>query len=214
MNERVLITGGEGDLAAAIADTFRRAGFDVRNPGRRELDVSSPESVSDYFSSAAPIDLLIANAGCAENGLLARTTESAWDRQFEINLHGAFRCARAALRPMVKRRHGHLIFLSSYSALHPPAGQVAYASAKAGLLGLSQSLAQEVGPANIRSNVILPGFLETKMTRDLPQARREQVLQDHRLERFNTLEATAEFILHLHRSMPHTSGQCFQLDSR
>ena len=214
MNERVLITGGEGDLAAAIADTFRRAGFDVRNPGRRELDVSSPESVSEYFSSAAPLDLLIANAGSAENGLLARTNESAWDHQLEINLHGAFRCARAALRPMVKRRHGHLIFLSRYAALHPPAGQAAYASAKAGLLGLSKSLAQEVGPANIRSNVILPGFLETKMTRDLPQARREQVLRDHRLLRFNTPEATAEFILHLHRSMPHTSGQSFQLDSR
>lgn len=214
MNERVLITGGEGDLARAIADAFQDGQFDVLQPGRRELDVASSESVAEYFSSIAPPDLLIANAGLAENELLARTQETSWDRQLEVNLHGAFRCARAALRPMLKQRRGHLIFLSSYSAIHPPAGQAAYASAKAGLIGLAKSLAQEIGPANIRSNVILPGFLETKMTRELPQERRNEVLRSHQLGQFNTPAATADFILHLHRSMPHTSGQVFQLDSR
>jgi len=214
MNERVLITGGEGDLAEAIVGTFQQAGFEVLNPGRRELDVTCSESVAAYFSSAGPLDLLIANAGVAENELLVRTSEEAWDRQFQVNLHGAFRCARAALRPMLKQRRGHLLFISSHSALHPPLGQAAYAASKAGLTGLAKSLAQEVGPANIRSNVILPGFLETKMTRDLSEARRQEILRDHQLGRFNTTAAAAEFTLHLHQSLPHTTGQIFQLDSR
>jgi 3-oxoacyl-[acyl-carrier protein] reductase len=214
MNERVLITGGEGDLAKAIAEAFRLAGSQVLQPGRRDLNVTDRDSVTAYMSRIGPPDLLIANAGLTENALLARTDEDSWDRQLEVNLHGAFRCARAALRPMLKQRHGHLIFISSYSAIHPPAGQAAYAAAKAGLIGLAKSLAREVGPANIRSNVILPGFLDTRMTRGLPAARRQQIEDEHALGHINSPTATASFIVHLHQSMPHTSGQVFQLDSR
>lgn len=214
MTQRVLITGGEGDLARSLTDVFRDAGAEVLCPGRQQLDVTDPESVASYFADLPQLDLLIANAGLCENALLARTDEASWDRQLDVNLHGAYRCARAALRTMLRARHGHLVFLSSYSALHPPAGQAAYAAAKAGLIGMAKSLAREVGPAGIRCNVVLPGFMETRMTRDLSESRRASVRADHALGQLNTPQATASFVLHLHQAMPHTSGQAFQLDSR
>ena len=115
---------------------------------------------------------------------------------------------------MLRARRGHIVFISSFSALHPPAGQAAYAAAKAGLIGLSKSLARELGPAGIRVNAILPGFLDTPMTAGLSAERREQVRRDHALGRFNDPEAVAAFLVHLHNHLPHTSGQVFQLDSR
>lgn len=214
MAERVLITGGEGGLAGAIADAFRRHGDEVLAPGRAMLDVTDPDSVAAYFRETPAADLLVANAGLAVDRLLARLGEAEWDRQFEVNLHGAYRCARAAARAMLHRRRGHLVFISSHSAQHPPAGQAAYASAKAGLIGLARSLARELGPAGIRANVILPGFLETGMTCSLSAERVAGIRGEHALDRFNTVEAVAGFLVQLHHSMPHTSGQVFQLDSR
>lgn len=212
--EHVLVTGAQGDLGNRIADRFRDAGCEVHAPGRDELDVADPVSVETYFADLPPLDLLVANAGLSIDQLLARTTEADWDRQLQVNLHGAFRGARAALKPMLRRRRGHLVFLSSQAAIHPPAGQAAYAAAKAGLIGLAKSLAREVGPAGIRSNVILPGFLETRMTAAVSEKRREEVRRQHALGRFNTVDSAADFLVHLHLRMPHTSGQVFRLDSR
>lgn len=212
--ENVLVTGGHGDLGNRIASSFRDSGFSVHAPGRADLDVTKPDSVSSFFKTLESVDLLVANAGLSHDLLLARTGEADWDRQLEVNLHGAFRCAQAALKPMIRRRTGHLVFISSYSAIHPPVGQAAYAAAKAGLIGLAKSLAREVGPAGIRVNVILPGFLETRMTQAVSDARKEIVRQQHTLGRLNTPDSVARFILHLHQHLPHTSGQVFQLDSR
>jgi 3-oxoacyl-[acyl-carrier protein] reductase len=115
---------------------------------------------------------------------------------------------------MIARGHGHIIFISSRSAKHPPIGQAAYATAKAALLGLTADLASRHGPSNIRVNTVLPGFMETRMTENITQTRRQQVLADHSLGRFNTCRQTAAFIRFLHHELPHTSGQVFQLDSR
>lgn len=212
--ENLLVTGGHGDLGNRIASSFRDSGFTVHAPGRAHLDVTKPESVSTFFKTLEPLDLLVANAGLSHDQLLARISETDWDRQLEVNLHGAFRCAKAALKSMIRRRTGHLIFISSYSAIHPPIGQAAYAAAKAGLIGLAKSLAREVGPAGIRVNVILPGFLETRMTQAVSDARKEIVRQQHALGRFNSPDSVARFLVHLHQHLPHTSGQVFQLDSR
>lgn len=211
---RVLVTGGQGDLAQAIAHSFRSTGAEVLDPGRKDLDVTSATSIERFFSNCEPLDLLIANAGATDDRLLSRTSESDWDEQFEVNLNGSFRCARAAVRSMLRRRAGHLVFISSYSALHPPAGQAAYAAAKAALIGMAKSLARELGPANIRVNVILPGFLETRMTDKVTPERRAAVRADHCLGRFNTTAQVAAFLLHLDQQLPDTSGQVFQLDSR
>jgi 3-oxoacyl-[acyl-carrier protein] reductase len=182
-------------------------------PGRAELDVTDCANVKDYFRQHPP-GLLICNAGITRDAPLARLDEDSWDQVLAVNLSGAAACATAALRGMIRVRSGHIVFISSYSALHPPAGQAAYAAAKAGLIGLGKSLAKEVGSAGIRVNVVLPGFLETRMTEAVTTERCEQVKAEHVLGRFNTPEAVATFLMTLHFHLPHTSGQVFQLDSR
>lgn len=213
MSGLVVITGGEGTLARALATALTAAGHPVLSPGRRELDVTDGNAVREFFHEHSP-ELLICNAGITRDAPLARLDEAAWDEVMAVNLRGAAACAAAASRGMVRARRGHLVFISSYSAIHPPAGQAAYAAAKAGLLGLARSLARELGPAGIRVNTILPGFLDTPMTAALTEERRAEVRRDHVLDRFNTPEAVAAFLVHLHDHLPHTSGQVFQLDSR
>ncbi|HEY1121876.1 MAG TPA: SDR family NAD(P)-dependent oxidoreductase [Haloferula sp.] len=209
----VVITGGEGGLGRALHAAFEKAGHAVLAPGRRELDVTDLEGVRDFFRQHEP-ELLVCNAGITRDAPVSRLDETAWDEVMSVNLRGAARCAAAASRSMLRARRGHIVFISSFSALHPPVGQVAYASAKAALIGLSKSLARELGPAGIRVNTILPGFLDTPMTAGLSESRREQVRRDHALGQFNTPDAVAAFLAHLHGHLPHTSGQVFQLDSR
>lgn len=213
MSGLVVITGGEGGLGRALAAAFTAAGHPVLAPGRNQLDVTDESAVRGFFRDH-PAELLVCNAGLTRDAPLARLGEAAWDEVMAVNLRGAASCAAAASRGMLRARRGHIVFISSHSALHPPAGQAAYAAAKAGLLGLARSLARELGPAGIRVNTILPGFLETPMTAALSEERRAQVRGDHLLDRFNTAAAAAEFLVHLHDRQPHTSGQVFQLDSR
>ncbi len=115
---------------------------------------------------------------------------------------------------MRERNGGHIIFISSYSAIHPPIGQAAYAASKAALLGLTQGLAAELGPMGIRVNAVLPGFMETPMTCAVSDGRRIEILSDHSLGRFNTPAIISKFIRHLQEDLVHTSGQVFNLDSR
>jgi len=209
----VVITGGEGGLGRTLHAAFEKAGHPVLSPGHRELDVTDPDAVRDFFRLHEP-ELLVCNAGITRDAPLARLEEAAWDEVIAVNLRGAALCAAAASRSMLRERQGQIVFISSFSALHPPAGQAAYAAAKAGLIGLSKSLARELGPAGIRVNTILPGFLDTPMTAGLSEQRRELVRRDHALGRFNTPDTVAAFLVHLHDHLPHTSGQVFQLDSR
>ena len=207
-----LITGGEGDLAGEISKVLRSKGYTVLAPGKATLDVSDPDSVAAYFKSHLRLSLLINNAGITRDSVFAKLDEVNFDRVLDVNLKGAFLCCRSAARAMLKTG-GHIINIGSFSALSPPVGQANYAAAKAGLIGLTQSLAEEFGGRNIRVNCVLPGFLETKMTRHLPEAARERAADAHVLRRFNTVEDAARFIAFLD-SMGHVSGQIFQLDSR
>lgn len=212
--QRALITGGEGDLASALGGSLSNADMEVLAPDRCELNVVCGESVREYFAEVGEVDLLICNAGLTVDGMLARMGEDDWDEVMRVNLRGAFLCAREVARMMMKNRTGHIVFVSSFSAMHPPIGQVNYASAKAALLGLMKSMAQEFGSRNVRVNAILPGFLDTKMTSQLSSEVKQAALSKHTLGRFNTPEAVAEFVTCLHFRMPHTSGQVFNLDSR
>lgn len=212
---RMIITGGHGSLARSIASFFstHSPDLEILSPGRDECDVTNSAQCHEYFRSQ-PCDLLIYAAGKSDQELLAKSTSATWDEIIDVNLHAAARCAKEVSRGMIKQRCGHIIFLSSYSAIHPPAGQVAYASAKAGLIGLTKSLAKEWGRANIRVNAILPGFLDNPMTQSLSDSRKQAVLEQHTLGRLNTEHAVAALLHTLHFSMPHTSGQIFNLDSR
>lgn len=211
--KEVVITGGSGGLGSAIAARFRELGWAVLAPSRVELDVTDAVQVRRYFEQTSP-ELLICAAGMTRDALLLRATESDWDAVMDVNFRGAASCAQAVIAGMVERGHGHLVFISSHSALHPPVGQAAYAASKAALLGLTRDLAKLHGHQNVRINAILPGFLETKMTRTVPELRVNEVRDVHVLPRFNTVEAVANFIHFLHDQLPHTSGQVFQLDSR
>ncbi len=210
-----VITGGEGDLAQAIGTELRQAGFDVLAPGRDALDVTSADSVRTFFAGVKQLDLLINNAGVCRDISAAKMTEEQFDHVVDVNLKGVFLVSQAAVKLMSRQRHGHLVNIGSYSALSGPAGQANYAAAKAGLIGFTQSIAKEYGARNIRANCILPGFLETKMTRHLLEdaAWREHLLSQHALGRLNTPQDVARFITFLH-SMEKISGQVFQLDSR
>jgi 3-oxoacyl-[acyl-carrier protein] reductase len=210
---QAVITGGTGGLGSAIAEALAAPNWSIAAPGSRELDVTNASQVRNYFKGR-DIDLLVCAAGITRDASLGKLSEEAWDDTWSVNFSGALSCIRAALPNMIKRRRGHIVLISSFSALRPPRGQAPYATAKASLLGLCADLASQHGPSNIRINAVLPGFLETAMTSGITPERREQILADHALGRFNTCTHAAEFIRFLHHQMPHTSGQVFQLDSR
>jgi 3-oxoacyl-[acyl-carrier protein] reductase len=211
--KHLVITGAGGDLGKALAASFAQSCWVVGTPDRRALDVTDPATIGSYFESR-PLDLLVCAAGIIRDASLGRIRENQWDEVFSVNYQGAADCAAAALPGMIRQGHGHIVFISSYSALHPSAGQSAYAASKAALLGLVADLATRHGPSNIRVNAVLPGFMETRMTETVSNARKAEILADHALRRFNAPAAVAKFIRHLHEDLAHTSGQVFQLDSR
>jgi 3-oxoacyl-[acyl-carrier protein] reductase len=213
MSLEVLITGGRGGLGSALAKEFDSLGDRVRAPGRDELDVRSEKSIDAYMGRLDRLDVLVANAGIVRDAMLLKLATGDFDAVLETNLRGVFLGVRAALKLMIKQRSGHLILIGSRSARHGPHGQTAYAAAKAGLVAFAQSVAREYGPRDIRCNVVLPGFLQTKFVAQLTPERVEAIRGEHVLGRFNTPENAARFIAFLAR-LDHVSGQVFTLDSR
>jgi 3-oxoacyl-[acyl-carrier protein] reductase len=212
MNTAV-ITGGSGTLGQAIASALSAPDWNILAPSSSDLDVRDPVAVAKFFQPHAT-RLLVCAAGVIRDAPLARTGGADWDELLAVNYQGSLACARAVLPGMIELGGGHIIFISSFSALQPPAGQVAYATAKAALLGLTRDLACSHGSRGIRVNAILPGFIDSRMTETVTSKRRVEILADHTLGQFNTPREVGNFIRHLHHHLPHTSGQVFQLDSR
>ena len=211
---KAVVTGAKGGLGQAITTSLRGAEMEVLAPGKEELDVTSSDCVKVFFESIEDTDLLVCNAGMTIDKTIARMSEQDWSRVLDVNLKGAFLCAREVSRGMAKRRSGHILFISSFSALHPPLGQANYSAAKSALLGMMKSMAQELGRRNVRVNAVIPGFMETKMTASLDDKIKGAIRDRHVLGRYNTPEAVAGFVTYLHQHLPHTSGQVFNLDSR
>lgn len=159
------------------------------------------------------VQVLINNAGVTADQPLWQIQETDWDSVLAVNLKGAALCAQAVLPAMCQQRGGHIINVSSFSGRVGARGQTNYAAAKAGLIGLTQSLAREVGPRNVRVNAVLPGVLPTGMTAHLPAAQRETFAAANALGRLNSIAEVARFIAFLAR-LENVSGQLFQLDSR
>ncbi|HVT61540.1 MAG TPA: SDR family oxidoreductase [Thermoanaerobaculia bacterium] len=191
----VLVTGGSRGigravveaLAAAAGDSGQRVAFtwraeeeaaraveeaaggsarafhlDLRDRGRPD------DLVAEVEAALGPVEGLVNNAGVRSEALLALTSDEDWEMVLDVNLGGLFRCCRAVLRGMMVRRRGAIVNVASLSALHGVPGQAAYAAAKAGVLGLTRSLAREVGRRGIRVNAVVPGFVATEMTARLP----------------------------------------------
>ena len=208
-----LITGGDGDLAHAIRNKLESQGWQIRAPTREEMNVTDKAAVQAVIGALPRLDLVIHTAGFLRDALVVKMSESDFDAVIQVHLKGAFLVAQAALKKMLPQKEGHIVNIGSFSALSGPAGQGNYAAAKAGMIALTQSLAAEYGARNIRANCVLPGFLETRMSRGLLEKNRAKVEKSHALGRLNTVEDAARFIAFL-QTMENVSGQVFQLDSR
>lgn len=194
-----LVTGGSGGIGAATCRALARDGFVVavgyggNEAAAKEVadgcadravavhvDVTDEQRVADALAEVADLGTLavvVNNAGIADDDLLLRLDPARFDRTLEVNLRGAYLVSRAALRPMLRARHGRVISVASVVALRGNVGQTAYAASKAGLIGFTKSLAREVARKGITANVVAPGFVATAMTDQLPAAAREALLE-------------------------------------
>jgi len=211
---RILVTGGAGDLGRACAEAWRKSGALVEAPGREQLDVADAASVQEWFAKHGSFDTLINCAGIADDALLARLNDLDLDRVLDVNLSGAWRCCREFAHARGGAMEGaHVVLIGSYAGRAGAVGQAAYAAAKAGLVGLVRSLAREWGAAGGRINLVLPGFMETRMTHPLSNGQLEAFRERHVLPNFSRPQEVAQFCVVLD-AMPAVSGQVFQLDSR
>ena len=166
-----------------------------------QLDVSQPETFAERLKELpedfAAVDILVNNAGITADNLLARLSLDDWNRVIQTNLTGAYALTKEVLRGMMKRRWGRIINVSSVVGLMGNAGQANYSAAKAGLIGLTKSLARELGSRSITVNAVAPGYIETAMTANLPEASRAELTASIALKRLGTVEDVAAAVLYL-----------------
>jgi len=180
-----------GDLETLVAEIDAAGG----SAEFRTCDVGDGDAVSSLVEEVAEthgrLDILVNNAGVTRDGLLLRMSDEDFDTVVTVNLRSAFVACRAAARPMMRGKFGRIVNVGSVSGLTGNPGQANYAAAKAGLIGLTKTVAKELGAKGITANVVAPGFIETDMTAVLPDAVREQVLPQIPLRRFGQVEDIA-----------------------
>ena len=215
-NRVAFVTGASRGIGRAIALTLCRANFDIivaspeieRNEQVAEeiracsgeaitmnLDVTSPESVKEVFSKTLKdktrIDVLVNNAGVTRDGLSLRMKQADWDLVMNINLNGAFRCTQQVLPSMMRNRWGRIINIASVVGQAGAAGQANYAASKGGMIAMTKALAQEIGSRGVTVNAIAPGYIETDMTRVLPEEVKAKILAQVPLGRIGQPEDIA-----------------------
>ncbi|MGX2039201.1 3-oxoacyl-ACP reductase FabG [Methylocaldum sp. MU1018] len=184
--------------ASAISAALAEGGFRGRG---MVLDVSDPDSVEQFFKAVneefgAPL-ILINNAGITRDNLLMRMKDEEWDDIIRTNLSSVYRTCKAALRGMMKAREGRMVNITSVVGAMGNAGQTNYAAAKAGIIGFTKSLAREVGSRNITVNAVAPGFIDTDMTRALPEENRKALLDNIPLARLGFADEVAGVVAFL-----------------
>ncbi|MDG6094093.1 3-oxoacyl-[acyl-carrier-protein] reductase [Acetobacter sp. AN02] len=215
-----LVTGASGGIGAAIARTLHRQGAGVVLSGTRlgvleelasELgerawavaaDLGNPEAAEALVGqveekAGKPLDILVNNAGLTRDMLAIRMKDEDWNKVLDIDLSSPFRLSRAALKGMLRRRSGRIVNISSVVGTTGNAGQANYAAAKAGLGGMTRSLAQEAGSRGVTVNVVAPGFIATAMTDVLADAQKEKLLGAIPLGRMGSPEDIASAVLYL-----------------
>ena len=221
-----LVTGASRGIGKAIAETLGKQGATVVGTATSEkgaeaisayfaetdiqgkgvvLDVASNDSVTQTVKNITKefgtIQILINNAGITRDNLLMRMKEDEWDSIINTNLTSVYRTSKACLRGMMKARKGRIISISSVVGSSGNAGQANYAAAKAGLVGFSKSLAKEIGSRGISVNVVAPGFIDTDMTKALPDEQRENLLQNIPMKKLGSAEDIAHAVLFLASDM-------------
>lgn len=207
----VLVTGGNRGIGRAIAEEFLAAGHRVAVTARSgegpagaltvHADVTNSASIDAAFSAIeaeyGPVEVLIANAGITKDMLLLRMTEDDFTSVIDTNLTGAFRVVKRASKGMLKARYGRIILVSSVVGLLGSAGQINYAASKSGLVGLARSVTRELGSRGITANVVAPGFVETDMTAELPEAQQAEYKKSIPANRFASPAEVARVIVWL-----------------
>lgn len=237
-NKVAVVTGAAQGIGREIALCFARSGADVAicdrdaEPltkvrdeitalGRRACaltaDVSSAEQVHDavnkIIDSFERIDILVNNAGIARDNFLLRMSEADWDAVIAVNLTGAFHFTKAVVKPMMKRRAGKIINIASVVGLIGNAGQANYAASKAGVIGLTKSIARELASRGITANAIAPGFIQTRMTEVLPNGIKQKMLESIPMGHFGTPSDVASAALFLASSLSdYMTGQVLVVD--
>ncbi len=230
-----LVTGASGGIGGAIARVLHRAGATVAISGtRRErldalaaeldgrgvvlpCDLADPGAVAGLAGAAesalGALDILVNNAGITRDGLAMRMKDEDWQRVLDVNLTAAFRIARAALRGMMRRRWGRIVNVTSVVGVAGNAGQSNYAASKAGMIGMSKALANEVAARGITVNCIAPGMIDTAMTQALGEAQRERVLAAIPAGRLGAVEEVAASALYLaSKEAAYVTGQTLHVN--
>jgi 3-oxoacyl-[acyl-carrier protein] reductase len=179
----------EIEQASGRSTTFVKA--DISNEADTKAAVAAVEE------ALGPVDILVNNAGITRDGLALTMSEEDWDAVLAVNLKGAFLMSKAVLRGMIKRRHGSIVSISSVVGRRGNAGQINYSSAKAGLIGLTKSLAREVASRNVRVNAVAPGYIETEMTAALDETARNAIMNQIPLGRIGTPDGVADAVAFL-----------------
>src|SRR6478609_2788021 len=214
-----LVTGASGGIGGAIARALHQQGATVAISGTRRdaldglagelgervhvltANLSDKDSVEALVPAAeaamGQLDILVNNAGVTRDNLFLRMKDDEWDQVIRVNLEAAFRLMRASLRGMMRRRYGRIVSITSVVGTTGNAGQGNYAASKAGLVGMTKSLAAEVASRNITANCVAPGFIETAMTDALNEKQKESILRNVPMGRLGSAQEIAAAVVYL-----------------
>ena len=217
--KKALITGASGGIGQEIAKTLSNFGAEICISGRNEeklkslkgsldsqchivrCDLSKKDDVINLVKEAedhmGAIDILINNAGITQDNIFLRMSDEEWDQVLKTNLYSTFKILKLVTKGMVKRRYGRIVNISSVVGLTGGAGQANYATSKAGIIAMTKSLSQEFATRNITLNCIAPGFIETNMTSDLDEKRKEKILSSIPANRFGLPKDLSSAIIFL-----------------
>ena len=218
-NKLALVTGGAQGIGKTISEELTKAGAhvvlgDVNLEGAQvtaeainnnggsasaiKIDVSNATEVQQVFDfmmkDKKPVDILVNNAGITRDGLMLRMKEIDWDLVLDINLKGSFLCSQQAAKQMMKQKSGVIVNISSIVGVMGNFGQANYSASKAGVIGLTKTLAREVASRGIRVNAVAPGFIDTEMTRNLDETIRQKLIEQIPLSRLGLPEDVARCV--------------------